>query len=221
MKKSLKSFAVFGLGGFGGTMVKEFFGMGVEVIAVDKDEQKVNEYMTYTTHAVCADAIDETVLKQLGVRNVDHALVSFGDDIQASILTSLLLKEIGVPKVWAKAQNEYHAKVLEKIGVDKVIQPERDVAKRIAHYIVTDKMIDFIELSKEHSMVEIVATLKLYGRSLGELNVRANYGCTIVGILRNGSFIVSPAAEEIIKKDDVLIVIGHNDDIALFEEEGA
>lgn len=220
MKKS-KSFAVFGLGGFGGTIVKEFFDMGIEVVAIDKDEEKVNEHMTYATHAVCANAIDETVLNQLGVRNVDHALVSFGDDIQSSVLTSLMLKEIGVPKVWAKAQNEYHAKVLEKIGVDKVIQPERDVAKRIAHYIVTDKMIEFIELSKEHSMVEIVATPKLYGRSLGELDIRANYGCTIVGIQRNGSFIVSPSAEEIINKDDVLIVIGHNNDIALFEEEGA
>ncbi|USK57823.1 TrkA family potassium uptake protein (plasmid) [Cytobacillus solani] len=215
-----KSFAVFGLGRFGGTIVKEFYEMGIEVIAIDKDDAKVNEYIQYATHAVCVDVIDETILSQLGIRNVDHAFVSFGDNLQSSILTSLILKEIGVPQVWAKAQNDYHSKVLEKIGVDRVIHPERDVAKRIAHHIVTEKMIDFIELSKDHSMVEILATKKIYGCSLGELNVRANYGCTIVGIQRHGSFIVSPSAEEVINKDDILIVIGHNNDISLFEKEG-
>lgn len=220
MKKSLKSFAVFGLGRFGGTIVKEFYEIGVEVVAIDKDKAKVNDHMNYATHAVCANAIDETVLNQLGVRNVDHAFVSFGDDIQSSILTSLLLKEIGVRKVWTKAQNDYHAKVLEKIGVDRVIHPERDVAKRIARHIVSDKMIDFIELSKDYSMVEIVATKKLDRCSFSELDVRANYGCTIVGIQRHGTFIVAPSAEEVIYKDDVLIVIGHNKDITRFEEEG-
>ncbi|MEY2373339.1 potassium channel family protein [Lysinibacillus capsici] len=213
-----KSFAVFGLGRFGGTIVKEFHDMGFEVVAVDKDEAKVNEYMNYATQAFCANAVDETTLIQLGIRNVDHAFVSFGGDIQASILSSLLLKEIGVKKVWAKAQNEYHSKVLEKIGVDKVIHPERDVAKRIARHIVSDKMIDFIELSKEHSIVEIVVTKKLIYRNLGELNVRAKYGCTIVGIQRQGTFIVSPTAQEVLTKDDVLIIIGHNKDIARFEE---
>lgn len=220
MKKSLKSFAVFGLGSFGGTIIKEFHEMGVEVIAVDKDEAKVNEYMNYATYAVCADAVDETVLKQLGVRNVDHAFVSFGNNMQSSILTSLLLKEMGVRKVWVKAQNEYHSKVLEKIGVDRVIHPERDMAKRIAHHIVSDKMIDFIELSKDYSIVEIRVTKRLDHCNLGELNVRANYGCTIVGIQRHGEFIVSPSAEQVIYTDDVLIVIGHNKDIARFEEEG-
>jgi trk system potassium uptake protein len=215
-----KVFAVFGLGRFGGTIVKEFHDMGMEVVAIDKDESKVNEYMNYATHAVCANAIDETILNQLGIRNVDHAFVSFGDEIQSSILTSLLLKEMGVRKVWSKAQNDSHAKVLEKIGVDKVIHPERDMAKRIAHLIISDKMIDFIELSKDYSMVEIVATQKLDRCSLSDLQVRANYGCTIVGIQRHGKFIISPSADEVIYKDDVLIVIGHNQDILRFEEEG-
>ncbi|MET3698818.1 trk system potassium uptake protein TrkA [Bacillus oleivorans] len=215
-----KSFAVFGLGRFGGTIVREFYDMGIEVIAIDKDQTKVNEYSKYATYAVCVEVIDETTINELGIRNVDHAFVSFGDNMQSSILTSMILKEIGIPQVWAKAQNDYHSKVLEKIGVDRVIHPERDVARRICHHIVSEKMIDFIELSKEHSMVEIVATNKIEGRTLGELNVRANYGCTIVGIQRDGSFIVSPSAEEVIQRDDVLIVIGHNNDIARFEEKG-
>ncbi|MGZ9868726.1 potassium channel family protein [Priestia endophytica] len=215
-----KLFAVFGLGRFGSTLVKEFYNMGIEVLAVDTDESRVSEHANYATHAVCPSSIDETVLRKLGVGNVDHAFVSFGNDMQTSILTSLLLKDIGVRKVWAKAQNEYHSKVLEKIGVDRVIHPERDVAKRIAHHITSDKMIDFIELSKEYIIVEIVATNKLDYHSLEELNVQSEYGCNIVGIQRHGRFMVAPAAEEIIYKDDVLIVMGHNQDIARFEKEG-
>jgi trk system potassium uptake protein TrkA len=215
-----KSFAVFGLGHFGGTIVKEFHEMGIEVVAIDKDEVKVNEYMNYATHVVCAKTNDETILKQLGIHHIDHVFVSFGDEIQSSILTSLLLKDIGVRKVWTKAQNDSHAKVLEKIGVDKVINPERDMAKRIAHLIVSDKMIDFIELSKDYSMVEIIATQKLDQHSLRDLQVRAKYGCTIVGIKREGRFIISPSAEEVIYKDDVLVVIGNNQDIQRFEEDG-
>lgn len=216
----IKSFAIFGLGRFGSTLVSEFHKMNIDVIAVDKDKVKVDEYMNYATQAVCADAIDIVVLNQLGIRNVDHAFVSFGDDMLSSILASLLLKEIGVSKVWTKAQNELHAKVLERIGVDRVIHPERDVAKRIAHHIVSDKMIDFIELSKQHSIVEIIATNKLNNRSLEELDIRANYGCNIVGIQRQGAFIISPSSEETIYTGDILIIIGHNEGIERFEKEG-
>ena len=116
-----KSFAVFGLGHFGGTLVQEFHEQGIEVIAVDKDEDKVKEFSELATYAVCTRNMDESLLNDLGVRNVDHAFVSFGDDLEASILTSLLLKDIGVPKVWTKSQNSHHTKVLKRIGVDRVI----------------------------------------------------------------------------------------------------
>ncbi|MGE7625454.1 potassium channel family protein [Viridibacillus sp. NPDC096237] len=180
-----KSFAVFGLGRFGGTIVKEFNDMGIEI---DKDEAKVNEYMNYATHAVCVNAIDETTLNLLGARNDDHTFVSFGDAIQSRILTSLLLKEIGVRKVSAKVENENHSKVLEKIAVDRFNQQER-ATKKLDHY------------------------------SLSDLDVRANYGCTIVGIQLQGTIIISPP-EEVIYKGDILIVIGHNKDIMRFEEKG-
>jgi len=215
-----KQFAVFGLGRFGGSLVKEFSELGVEVLAVDIDQDKVNAYAQYATHTVQANAIDESILKQIGVRNIDHAFVSFGDNIESSILTSLLLKEIGVPKVWAKAQNDYHHKVLSKIGVDRVIHPERDMAKRIAHHIVSDKIIDYIELSEEYSIVEIVASEKLHNQSLIDLDIRARYGCNIVGIQRGENILISPAADENIKKNDILIVIGRNNDINRFEREG-
>jgi trk system potassium uptake protein TrkA len=215
-----KQFAVFGLGRFGGSLVKEFHELGIEVLAVDKDDEKVQYYSQYATLAVQANAIDEATLKQLGVRNVDHAFVSFGDDIEASILTSLLLKEMEIPQVWAKAQNDYHQKVLDKIGVNKVIHPERDMAKRIAHHIISEKMIDYIELSKEYSMVELIASAKIHRKTLIDLDIRARYGCNIVGIQRDEEMIVSPPAEESIKSGDILLVIGRNKDISRFEEEG-
>lgn len=215
-----KSFAVFGLGRFGGTMVKELHDMHIDVIAVDKDEDKVSEYQDCATYAHCANAIDEAFLKQIGVRNIDHAFVSFGNDLEASILTSLILKELGVPKVWAKAKNDDHATVLNRIGVDRVIHPERDVAKKITKHITSDKMIDFIELSDKYSMVEIVATGKIHNKTLGELNVRSKYGCTVVGIQREQHFIISPQIDEVINSNDILIIIGSNKNITKFEKFG-
>lgn len=214
-----KSFAVFGLGRFGGTILKEFYSMGIDAVAVDKDEAKVNEHRNHATHVFCANAIDEDVLNHIGIRNVDHAFIFFGDDLQSSILLSMILKEMGVSRVWTKAQNDNHSKVLEKIGVDRVIQPERDLAKSMVRHMVSGKIIDFIEMSKDHSMVGIVVTKKLDCCSFSELNIHENYGCTVVGIQRHGTFMISPSAEETIYKDDVLIVIGDNKDLARFERE--
>ncbi|PAD71016.1 potassium transporter Trk [Bacillus sp. 7586-K] len=215
-----KQFAVFGLGRFGGSLVKEFYKQGIEVLAIDKSEEKIQQYAQYATHAVRANGVDELSLKQLGVKNVDHAFVSYGDDIEASILTSLLLKELGIPKVWAKAQNDYHQKVLDKIGVDRVIHPERDMAKRIAHHIISEKMIDYIELSKEYSLVEIVATKKLYNKTISDLDIATRYGCNVVGIQRGEEICVSPSMNEKIVMGDVLLIIGKNKDIVHFEEVG-
>lgn len=213
-----KSFAVFGLGRFGGTMVKELHDMHIDVIAVDKNEDKVSEYQDCATYAHCANAIDEAFLKRIGVRNIDHAFVSFGNDLEASILTSLILKELGVPKVWAKAKNDDHATVLNRIGVDRVIHPERDVAKKITKHITSDKMIDFIELSDKYSMVEIVATKKIENKTLGDLDIRSKYGCTIIGIQRNAEFIISPSIDETVRVGDILIMVGSNKDIKRVEK---
>jgi trk system potassium uptake protein len=146
--------------------------------------------------------------------------VSFGDNIEASILTTLLLKELGVKEVWVKASNSYHQKVLDRIGADKVIHPERDMARRIAHHITSEKIIDYIELSKEHSIVEVCASKKVANKTLNDLDVRAKFGCNIIAIHRGEEVIVSPSADEVIKMEDLLIVIGHNRDINRFEKEG-
>ncbi|MBM7703040.1 potassium channel family protein [Metabacillus iocasae] len=216
-----KQFAVLGLGRFGGSLVEEFANLNVDVLAIDRDQEVINKFANLATYVVAANAIDETNLKGLGIRNVDHAIISFGDDIEASILATMLLKDMGVKKVWVKAVNAYHQKVLEKVGADRVIHPERDMARRLAHHVVSEKIIDYIELSKDYSIVEIVASRKLHNKTLFDLDIRAKYGCNIIGFQRkNGEMVISPTAHEVVEEGDMLIVVGHNKDLNRFEDEG-
>ncbi|MBB5323850.1 trk system potassium uptake protein TrkA [Anoxybacillus tepidamans] len=215
MKK--KQFAVIGLGRFGGSICRTLSEQGMEVLAIDIDEDRVNEYASIASHAVVGDSTDEAVLKSLGIRNFDHVIVAIGDNIQASILTTLILKELGVQNITVKATNDYHEKVLKKIGADQIVHPERDMGERIAHNIISNNVLDYLELSDVHSIVEIVASDRLDGHSLLELDIRARYGINIVAIKRGNQVIVSPLASEIIRKGDVLIVIGADEDIDRFE----
>lgn len=214
-----KEFVVIGLGRFGGSICRTLVDQGMEVLAIDKDEDRVNEYSKIASHAVVADTTDEEVLKELGIRNFDHVIVAIGDDIQSSILTTLMLKEMGVRHITVKAQNDYHEKVLRKIGADHVVHPERDMGRRIAHNIVSNNVLDYLELSDEHSIVEIVANDVLAGHSILQLDIRAKYGINIVAIKRGNQINVSPQASEVIQKGDVLIVIGADSDINRFEKK--
>ncbi|WP_338753827.1 TrkA family potassium uptake protein [Bacillus sp. FJAT-52991] len=214
-----KEFVVIGLGRFGGSICRALAEQGMEVMAIDVDEDRVNEFASIASHAVVADTTDESVLKSLGIRNFDHVIVAIGDDIQSSILTTLILKEIGVQRITAKAQNDYHEKVLRKIGADQVVHPERDMGKRIANNMISNNVLDYLELSDEHSIVEIVANELLAGNSIIDLDIRARYGINIVAIKRGREVIVSPQAEEPIQKDDLLIVIGADSDISRFEKK--
>ncbi|OLN22353.1 potassium transporter Trk [Domibacillus antri] len=214
-----KEFVVIGLGRFGGSICRELSEQGMEVMAIDIDEDRVNEFASIASHAVVADTTDESVLKSLGIRNFDHVIVAIGDDIQSSILTTLMLKEVGVKKVTAKAQNDYHEKVLIKIGADQVVHPERDMGRRIANNIVSNNVLDYLELSDEHSIVEIVANESLAGNTLIDLDIRARYGINIVAIKRGKEILVSPQAAEPILLKDILIVIGADKDIDRFEKK--
>lgn len=214
-----KEFVVIGLGRFGGSICRELTKLGMSVLAIDKKEEFVNEYSDIVTEAVIADTTDESVLKNLGIRNFDHVIVAIGDDIQSSILTTLILKEMGVKKVTAKALNEYHEKVLQKIGADQIVHPERDMGRRLAHNLVSSNVLDYLELSDKHSLVEIAANQAIAGRTIIELNVRARYGLNIVAIKRNDDMLVSPQATEMILEGDILVVIGSNNDITKFEKK--
>ncbi|ANU19780.1 potassium transporter Trk [Planococcus plakortidis] len=214
-----KEFVVIGLGRFGGSIVRELIEQGADVMAIDKDHERVDEFASIATQAVVADTTDESVLKSLGVRNFEQVIVAIGENIQASILTTLMLKEIGVKKITVKAQNDYHAKVLHKIGADKVVHPERDMGIRIAHNILSNNVLDYLELSDEHSIMEIKANEKLAGYTLIELDIRAKYGINIVAIKRGDDIIVSPQADMEIERDDILIIIGSDADINRFEKK--
>ncbi|WP_203362169.1 TrkA family potassium uptake protein [Bacillus sp. REN10] len=214
-----KEFVVIGLGRFGGSICRALSEQGMEVMAIDVDEDRVNEFASIASHAVVADTTDESVLKSLGIRNFDHVIVAIGDDIQSSILTTLILKEIGVKRITAKAQNDYHEKVLRKIGADQVVHPERDMGRRIANNMISNNVLDYLELSDEHSIVEIVANELLAGNSIIDLDIRARYGINIVAIKRGKEVMVSPQPAEPIQKDDILIVIGADSDISRFEKK--
>ncbi|MEJ7244417.1 potassium channel family protein [Staphylococcus epidermidis] len=215
-----KEYVVIGLGRFGGSIVRELNALDMDVMAIDRDENRVNEYSDIATHAVVADTTDEAVMKSLGIRNFDHVIVAIGENIQSSTLTTLILKELGVKKVTAKAQNDYHAKILNKIGADTVVHPERDMGRRIAHNVASASasVLDYLELADEHSIVELKSTEKMAGQTIIELDIRAQYGINIIAIKRAKEFIVSPDPNINIEIGDILIMIGHDNDLGRFEK---
>ncbi|WP_144509425.1 TrkA family potassium uptake protein [Bacillus sp. FJAT-22090] len=214
-----KEFVVIGLGRFGGSIVRELIDQGADVMAIDITPERVDEFAPIATQAVVADTTDEAVLKSLGIRNFEHVIVAIGDNIQASILTTLMLKEIGVKKITVKAQNDYHEKVLRKIGADQVVHPERDMGIRIANNILSNNVLDYLELSDEHSIMEIKVNEKIAGKSLIDLDIRARYGINIVAVKRGNNINVSPPADENLQLNDVLIIIGADVDINRFEKK--
>ncbi|WP_047982953.1 potassium channel family protein [Ornithinibacillus californiensis] len=214
-----KEFAVIGLGRFGGSICQELSREGMEVLAIDRDEERVNQYKNIASHAVIADSTDETTLKELGIKNIDHVIVAIGDNIQASILTTVVLVELGVERITVKAQNDYHAKILNKIGAHQVVHPERDMGRRIAHSIISNNIVDYLELSDDHSIVEVKAGNKMAGKSIIELDIRAKFGCTVVAIKQGPHINVSPTPDDILTRDDILVVVGADKDIARFERQ--
>lgn len=213
-----REFAVIGLGRFGGSVCRELSNEGMEVLAIDINEDKVNDFKNIASYAVVANSTDEQTLKELGLKNIDHVIIAIGDNIQASILTTVILSDFGIKKITVKAQSDYHERILKKIGADQVVHPERDMGKRIAHSIISSNILDYLELSDEHSIVEVKVSRKLVGKTLIELDIRANYGCNVVAIREGKSMNVSPSADYRLKANDILIVIGSDEDISLFEK---
>lgn len=215
----MTQYAVIGLGRFGSSVAKELVRLGHEVLGVDKSVQVVDDMSQYLTHTLVADTTDEEALRSIGVRNVDCVVVAIGDDIQASILTSILLQDLGVKKVVTKAVSPLHGKVLKRIGIDRIIYPERDMGVRVANQLVSPNLLDYIELSENYTIAELSATRKIAGLSLKELDTRARYGCTIVAINKKDRVVIAPTADDILEQGDVMVVIGRNEDIDRFERE--
>lgn len=208
-----KQFAVIGLGRFGRSVAKTLSSLGYEVLAIDNSEHEVQSIVNDVTHAVQVDALDEDALKALGIRNFDVVIVAIGEDVQANILVTVILKEMGVNKIIAKAKNNMHGKVLEKIGADMVVYPEKDMGIRVAYHLVSPNILDFIELSPEYSIIEIAAPSEFLGKSLGQLNLRAQYGMSVIAIKKKNAIVADPGAESVIEAEDILVFVGKNEAI--------
>ena len=203
-----KQFAVIGLGRFGTSVAKTLTALGHEVLALDKNEHAVHDIMNEVTQAVQADAREEETLRALGVRNLDVAVVAIGDDLEANILITVMLKEIGIPYVVAKAQTAQHGKVLEKIGADKIVYPEKDMGIRLANNLIRTNVMDFIELSLDYSIFEIIAPSKFVNKSIGELNLRAVYKINVVAIKRGiDQIVIAPGANAVVEEKDIMVIV--------------
>lgn len=204
----MKQVAVVGLGRFGSSVARALARSGCEVLALDTDPERVRALADEVTEAVQTDALDEEALKALGLRNFDVAIVAIGQEVKASILATVLLKQLGVPRVVAKAQDELHGKVLEKVGADLVVYPERDMGARLAHRLLSGNIIDEIQLSPQFSIFEVAVPGRLAGRSLRDSALRQRHGLTVMAIRRGEAILVSPDPDEIFQPDDLLVVIG-------------
>ena len=205
-----KEFVVFGLGKFGLSVAKTLADNGCQVMAVDAEQSKVEEIAEDVTYAVCTDVTDAEAIHSLGIRNFDGAIVAIGENLEASVLVTIIAKEMGIPYVLAKAQTDLQAKVLKKVGADKIIFPEKESGIRIANNLVSGNFFDAIELSSKYSMMDFDVPAEWLGKSLRELNLRATKKINIIGIKRNDEFEITPDPDAPLLADDVLVIIGKN-----------
>lgn len=210
----MKTFVVIGLGRFGSALSKELCTLGHEVLVIDDREENVQKIADDVTHAVMGDAKDSAVLRSLGVRNYDCAIVAVGD-VGNSALITLNLKEMGVKEVVCKALSHIHRKVLEKIGADRVVFPEHDAGVKLAQNLSSSNILNFIELSDDYGIVELTAPRSWQGHSIKALDVRAKHGVNIIAIRRetDHEMVVVPGADYVLTSGDVVVTVGLNEKI--------
>lgn len=219
----MKQVVILGLGRFGNSVARTLYKLGYEVMAIDHNEDKIQAIANHVTHAVQADAMDEEALKSIGIKNFDVAVVAIGqDDIEANILVTVILKDLGLKYVVARAENELHGKVLYRIGADKVVFPERDMGMRLAYSLNSANVLDYLELSPEYRIVETITSPAFIGKSLGELKIRKKYNIIILAIKRAESdeVIVIPGPDIIINEGDILVAVGKDDDLLYLQSRG-
>lgn len=208
-----KTFAVIGLGSFGQSIADQLLDLHADVLLIDTNEKRINNFIDRAKNAVICDSTDEKALIDAGIKNVDHAIVCIGADIQASILTSLILKDLSIPKITVKAQNEYHKKVLERLGVNEVLQPETEMGRRLAKRVIRDSIIEIFELTEDYSYAEILLPPAFADKSIMDLNVRQTYKVNIVAIRRGGEILI-PDPLDNFQPADQLLVVGSNKSIS-------
>ena len=204
----MKSYIVIGLGRFGSEVARRLHELGCEVLAVDNHSELVQQISADVTHAVVADARDKEVLRALGIKEFDCAIVAIGGSLADSVLATMNVKELGIPKVVCKAHDQTHRQVLLKLGADQVVIPEQEQAARLARSLSSHNVLDYIELSSEYGIVEVPAPKNWVGKSLKELHVRAKLGLNILAVKQGSQINVSPAADYAIEDADILVVLG-------------
>lgn len=214
-----KQYAVFGLGSFGESVAVTLQELGCEVVVVDNHMERIENISPYVSYAVQADIEDPEVIRSLGARNLDGVVVAVADDMEASIMATLVSKEIGVPYVLAKAKNDLHAKVLKKIGADSIIFPEKEIGQSVARNLVSGEFVDWISLSPDYSITEIAVPKKWIGKSLSEIDVRRTKDVNVVGVRIGEKIQVTIDPEEPLQKEMMLIMIGSNEALEKFGEK--
>lgn len=209
----MKQYVVIGMGQFGQNLALELIRMGHEVLGVDINENNLVPVQDSITHVLVADATSEEAIEALGIENFDCAVITIGNNMEDSVLAALNCKELGINAVWAKAASKMHAKVLKKIGVDRVIIPEMEMGMRTAHLLDSKNILDYISLSKEFQLLEVVASDEWINKTLCELNFREKYGVTVVAARNKENLDISPNANYKICPGDVLILVGRTEDI--------
>lgn len=206
----MKSYIVIGLGLFGAEVARQLCSLGCEVLAMDINNSLVQQVANDVTHAVVGDGQDKEVLKALDAGSFDCAIIAIGDNLAASILTTMNLKELNVPYVVCKAHDETHRRVLEKLGVDRVVIPECEFAGKLARSLSSHNVLDYIELSKDYGILEVPAPKSWVGKTILELNVRAKLGVNIIAVENKETTNVSPSANYRIEAGDIMVVLGDN-----------
>lgn len=208
----MKSFVVFGLDAFGQTLAVSLEQSGHQVMVIDPDDDAVRKVADITTDAIIGDPMSESVLRKAGVTAYDTAVISFPGEINNTILLTMMLKDMGVKRVVARACSELECRVLEKIGVDRIVFPERDMGEKLAHTLDKQDVFDYLRYSEDYSIVEIKVPASWVGKTIIELNVRRKYGVNIIAINEagKGKINISPAPDRAFLDEDVITLIGSN-----------
>ena len=222
----MRQFVVIGLGRFGRSVARALSEKNFEVLAIDRDEEKVKDMEGIVSQAVVMDATEEKALKELGIADFDVAIVSMAETIEDSIMITLSLKELGLKQVIVKANSDLHSKILKKVGADRIVFPEREIAEKVAESLASPKIFDFIEVSKTHSIIEMVVPKKIVNKTLGDLKLREKYNVSVIAIKRKIPFsqpdgatdfkeevVIGPGGADELISGDVLILLGNYRDL--------
>lgn len=217
-----KSFAILGLGIFGSTVAKTLAEYGYDVIGVDNDISCVDRMSDIVTQSVQADFTDIEQLRQAGVQDVDVAIIATGSKLEASVMAIIQLKELGVPYIMAKAKNKVYMQILLKVGADRVVRPEKEMGERVAKSLMSQNIIDMIDIDDDYSIMELTAPKKWVGHALKDLDLRNQYGVNVLGIRTalNPRLNLGMTADYVVHADDTLLVIVENNKFEALEYEG-